>query len=110
MDTLLDYNARLIEGKKMALCLRELKNVQRCNSCSKRSSSVRVLYFKMIENHKASYISGASCKRCIENGCFTTGFLIKMDMDCIENFTIMFEEIKETYYQNSGILEMVIES
>ena len=110
MDDVLQYNAHIIESKKMALCMKELKNLLKCSSCDKLSKSTRRIYFNLLIDRDVydHYFFNDTCYRCMINGAFAIDFLEWFKIDSVDNFISLYPVIKKVYDENQGVVNVLL--
>lgn len=110
MDTVLQYNARIIEGKKMALCMRELKQISKCSCCERllnvRKIQVRVI--KRFQDNQGTITSSHtrfSCKTCIDDQFFAQ-YMFNV-LVYYDNYDLVFlhQLFVNMYYNNVDVID-----
>lgn len=108
MDELIRYNACVLESKKMVLCMRELKNRYRCNSCDRAFKSVRKIYIRVVDGRRVNTYYNFCCKTCASKGSFAMDLLITLNMNSLENFKSMFYSILNMYTFQNGMVDIIV--
>ena len=111
MDTLLDYNARLLESKKMIWCLRELKKIKKCTGCKRFNSSLSPINIWITNSfgEMQKIINNSVCRRCIESG----DFAVKM-CPCLRDYDdfdegFLYQLFYNMYFNGTDIINIHLE-